>query len=568
LQVPAGRWFSAGLSVRGSPSELYADTLENFAPRIGQPVRGRVPQFAGGPLGASATEPSYRDLNARLELRPSAHDRIAVSVYDGENDSDRSYDQALPPPAVGSLDVPHDPGLPADAAVEASRVQRWTAQGWSGVWGHRWSQTASSTFTLARSEYSKSASQAWIVTSPGTGQDYSYFGSRGGSSGLTESNDVTETTFRADNTIAAGFAHALSFGAEVSSFDIGYTARTELAQPSDSGGTSALVDLMQRSDTGRVTTAFVHDSWRPLSRLIVAPGARIVRYDLAGETHLEPRVTASYQFRPEFRVTGGWSMDHQAVNRIVREDRAHGDGGFWALADGTAIPVARAQQAIAGLNVSRAGVSFDLSGFYKRFDDLTMFAPRLYTGMLPVEGADLLYQGSGTAAGMEAILQHRVARNSIWLAYTASRVDNSFPTLQTDSFPASYDQLHEFKAVDAFEIVPKWLVSGAFVVASGRPYTTANGVETVWFPTGAVVIEPSFGDKNSARLPAYHRLDLSTEREFSFSRIGLSLGATVFNVYDQDSVIAVDYDSIAGTLAAHNVTQMGRAFNAFLRVHF
>jgi hypothetical protein len=90
----------------------------------------------------------------------------------------------------------------------------------------------------------------------------------------------------------------------------------------------------------------------------------------------------------------------------------------------------------------------------------------------------------------------------------------------------------------------------------------------VWFPTGAVVIEPNFSGKNTSRLPAYHRLDFSTEREFTFSRIGLALGATVFNVYDQDSVIAVDYDSIAGSLAAHNVTQMGRAFNAFLRVHF
>ena len=130
-------------------------------------------------------------------------------------------------------------------------------------------------------------------------------------------------------------------------------------------------------------------------------------------------------------------MDHQIVNRIVREDRAHGDGGFWALTDGTTIPVARAQQAVAGLNVSRAGVSFDLSGFYKRFDDLALFAPRLYTGMLPDAGTDLLHIGSGTAAGIEAILQHRTPQNAMWIGYTLSRVDNSFPTLEDDTFPAS-----------------------------------------------------------------------------------------------------------------------------------
>jgi hypothetical protein len=77
-----------------------------------------------------------------------------------------------------------------------------------------------------------------------------------------------------------------------------------------------------------------------------------------------------------------------------------------------------------------------------------------------------------------------------------------------------------------------------------------------------------FGDANALRLPAYHRLDVSTERDFTFGRITTSLGATVFNVYDQDSVIAVEYDSIAGALAAHDVLQMGRAFNAFVRVKF
>ena len=162
-------------------------------------------------------------------------------------------------------------------------------------------------------------------------------------------------------------------------------------------------------------------------------------------------------------------MDHQVVNRVVREDRAHGDGGFWALADGTTIPVARAQQAIAGLNVSHDGVSFDLSGFYKLLDDLTLFAPRLYTGIAPAPDADLLHTGSGTASGIEAVLPYRVPQNVMWMGYTLSRVDNSFPTLEDDTFAASYDQLHEFKVVDTYEILARWSVRGAFVVGSGRP---------------------------------------------------------------------------------------------------
>jgi hypothetical protein len=568
LQVPIGRWLTAAVAARGAPpSGLYTGTLERFAPRIGEPVRVRTPRFAGGALADAPTEPSYRDVHARFDVRPSGRDRISVSLYDGENEADLSYDQPLPAPAVGQLAVPEDVGLSADAAIEASRVRRWTGQGWSGTWRRGWSPTASSTFTLARSEYASSGSQAWMVTSPGTGEDYSYLGARGGSSALAESNDVNETTFRAENAMAAGFAHALSFGAAVSSYEIGYTARTEAAIASGDAGTSTLVDLLRQSERGRVITVFVHDSWRPVSRLIVAPAARIVQHGLAEATYVEPRVTASYQVRPDLRLTAGWSVDHEAVNRVIREDRAHGDGGFWALADGAAIPVPRAQQAVAGLNVSRPEVSFDLAGFYKRFDDLTVLAPRLFTGIAPDSGAGL-HHGSGTAAGIEAIVQHRTPRNALWIGYTLGRVDQSFPTLEADTFPATDDQLHEFKVVNAYAIAPRWSVSGAFVAGSGRPYTAASGVETVWFPTGAVVSQLKFGKKNGSRLPVYHRLDLATERGFVVGRIGMSLGATVFNVYDQKSTVAEDYDSIAGTLAAHDVLQMGRAFNTFLRVRF
>ena len=80
---------------------------------------------------------------------------------------------------------------------------------------------------------------------------------------LTESNEVTQTTFRADNALALGFAHALSFGAEISSFEIGYSAQTEAAQTNGNTATSTLTDLLRQSENGRVTTAFVHDRGAP-----------------------------------------------------------------------------------------------------------------------------------------------------------------------------------------------------------------------------------------------------------------------------------------------------------------
>jgi ferric enterobactin receptor len=570
LQVPVSRWLSTTVSVRSSgPSDIYSETLERFSPRTGKSVRDRVPRYSGGPLAAAPTEPSYQDVNARFDLRPTTRDRVTVSYYDGDNDSDRSYDQAAPQPSSGSISIPQETGLPSDAVIEASKVQAWTSRGWSGAWFRGWSPVASSTFSIARSEYGKSASQAWVLTSPSTDQDYSDLESRGGSSGLAESNAVTETTFRADTSIAFGFAHVVTFGADVSSYDASYSARSEVTPVNNTGAAApALVELLRQSGTGRATAFYVHDSWRPFGRVSIAPGLRVVRDGAAAATYIEPRVTASYQLRPDVRFTGGWSIDHQIMNRVMREDRSHGDSGFWALADDAAITVPRAQQAVAGLNVSRQGISFDLAGFYKRVDHMTLFAPRLYTGVAPDAGADPFYEGSRTAFGIESSLRYHAERNSLWLAYTAGHTEDDYPTLEAATFPASYDQINEVKVVDAVQIAKRWSVSGAFVVGSGKPYTPATGVETVWFPTGKVVSQVTFGDKNGSRLPAYHRLDVATERTFAFGRLATSLGATVFNVYNQDSVMAIEYDSVAGALSGQNVLQMGRTFNAFVRVKF
>ena len=74
--------------------------------------------------------------------------------------------------------------------------------------------------------------------------------------------------------------------------------------------------------------------------MMVTPDARNER---TSSTYFEPRASATYQLLPQLRLNGGWSIDHQVINRITREDRLHGDGAFWALADGVAIPVARAK---------------------------------------------------------------------------------------------------------------------------------------------------------------------------------------------------------------------------------
>jgi ferric enterobactin receptor len=555
---------------RSAPASIYDDVLDRLAPTSGTAVRDRLARYSGGTL--STTSPSsagptlshFRDWNARVDVAATLKDRLSFSLYDGGENINNSHDLAVPQPST-TLGVPEVDPLPTDTVVQVSSVSGWTSRGLGGTWRRRWSPSSTSTMSIGRSEYTRDSDQAWLVTSPATGADYSFTDARGGSDAITESNQVRDTTVRGETVFDAGFAHAVSIGAEVSSFEVGYASQTEVFR-AGTPMTSGLVDLFRTTDTGVLTSVFARDSWRPTARLGVTPGLRIAHYDRSTSTYIEPRAEATYELVRGLRVKGAWAIDHQVVNGIAREDRLHGDGAFWTLADGVNIPVPRAMQFVAGGSLDVQGVLINLDAYTKEFDDVTLFAPRLYPGMAPGPGNSLFSNGSGRTRGIEALLQYKAPRNTIWASYALSRTEYTYPGLEAATFVANFDRPNEFKIVDAFQIMGGWSASGALVAASGRPYTPATSIESVWFSSGATVNEVVFGGRNSARLPPYHRLDLSTQHDFRIASVKTTVGGTVFNVYGRKNIQFYEYETAGQSLTAHGVAMMGRSLNLFFRV--
>ena len=181
----------------------------------------------------------------------------------------------------------------------------------------------------------------------------------------------------------------------------------------------------------------------------------MTRYDLAGLTYVDPRVGAGYRVGQRLQLTGAWTIDHQAVNGITREDQVRGDGELWALSDGSIIPVAGAQHAEAGASIELSDFLWDAHVYYTAFDDLTILAPRLFPGVAP-DGSSLMHHGSGRALGLELLTQARAGWDTLWTSYNLGRADYTYPTLEAATFPASYDQRHELKVTDIVRLGPSW----------------------------------------------------------------------------------------------------------------
>ena len=366
-----------------------------------------------------------------------------------------------------------------------------------------------------------------------------------------------------------GYKHALSAGGELSSLEASYDLRTEiLATTKSSSPGSKLADLVTQTDTGHLATAYVQDSWRPASPLTIAPGVRITHYDLAGATYVDPRATVTYELNRWVRFSGAWTIDHQAANRITREDLTRGDGEFWALANGTTIAVPRAQQFVAGASLELPTLLVEVRGYYKQLDDLTLFAPRLFPGVTVGPSDTFFYDGSRTAKGVEFHLAHSIPANTVWLSYVASRADDLFPLLEPNAFPSSQDQRQAFKAADTLRFGKSWSAGGVFVFGSGRPETLPTGTSPAWLPTGSTVYQVDFGSKNSSRLPAYHRLDARLERSFQFDRMSMAIVGTVFNAYDRQNIAYSQYWTTDAQVVTTDVTFLRRTYDVALRLAF
>jgi hypothetical protein len=279
-------------------------------------------------------------------------------------------------------------------------------------------------------------------------------------------------------------------------------------------------------------------------------------------------VSFGFQLSKPFRLKGGWGKYTQVVNRIEREDFSNGSREFWTLSDGTTVPAGRATHYVGGLTYEKHALLVDAELFYKSLEDLTTFAPRLRPGDDTATAGQAFYHGSGTARGLELLVQKKAGRHTGWLSYTLSQTEETFPTLEAETYPSSQDQRHELKLVDAARF-GHWTASGTWILATGKPYTAATGVSTITIGGGDRTIGfPDFGSKNAARLPAYHRLDLALNYEWRIGSARGTVGMTVFNVYDRQNVWYKQFQAFSSELVETDVHLMGRAFNASVGLRF
>jgi hypothetical protein len=349
-----------------------------------------------------------------------------------------------------------------------------------------------------------------------------------------------------DNSWGVARSSTIEFGGLISRSDVRYGFE-QLQGDSLRGSLTLDGDALQ-------TSGYVQHVWSGPSGISLTAGARGTHSDATETAYFEPRASVEVPFLSNFKAKGAWGRYNQFIKRVENEDVLEGSRDFWVLAD-TVLPSAFAEHRVLGLSYENRGFLFDLEGYHKALDGVTLFSTRSRRG--PGQALnELFFSGTGVAKGIELLVQKKAGPLTGWVSYSLSRVEYDLDNFNAgEAFAASHDQTHELKTVGVYQYGP-WTFSSTWVYGSGRPFTQPESEYAVELLDGTSLSYIHVGGKNAERLPAYHRLDLGVARRFESRRFFYELNASVFNAYDHANVWYRKFDLSDSAVVVTDVTTL------------
>lgn len=309
--------------------------------------------------------------------------------------------------------------------------------------------------------------------------------------------------------------------------------------------TTASADSVEVSEAGGYVELSAHNG--PMQ---VEGGLRVHRYSPANQVSLEPRARLLWE-RPGGRNQVGIGAASIAAGIFrqgetgLTDSRESGDVfvAYVPVGEGEDLPTSQHLLAAVEGQVGR-GFGVSVESFVKTFSDLRV--ARLSSVLLPSTEFDL---ASGLAYGgdIRADATRRVGKTRLTgsASYSLQKVEYELDETG-ERFAAPQDLRHQASFLGKldvwrFEFQAQWLFG------SGLPFTPSRGFDIYLDPDDPDVspIEGGvprglYGERNSRRLPNFHRLDLWVRSRVVRPKYEIDLSVGLLNVYDRRNLFYFD----------------------------
>ena len=261
---------------------------------------------------------------------------------------------------------------------------------------------------------------------------------------------------------------------------------------------------------------------------------------------IQPRISARYLINDNLAFKGSYSKMTQFIHLLTNP----GVGlptDFWVPATDRVKPQESDQFAL-GLAHTNDTKNIEISaeGFYKTMDNLIEYKEGAGFLNLDENWQDKIETGSGKSYGVEFFVSKSFSKTDGWLGYTLSWSERTFEDLNFgETFPFKYDRRHDVSLVVNHKLTDNILISANWVLGTGTsitlPIAEYKGVLSHHLDDGSFMTIQQYRSRNSFRMRAYHRADVS----ITFHKKKKKWGSrdwivSIYNVYNRKNPFYVE----------------------------
>ena len=497
-----------------------------------------------GPFMPASTDLTlyFYDLNAKINHKISKQDRIYLSAYMGNDAFGVDYDGSQ---EEGKGGESSDNGVLNFGLGYGNLTSTLR-------WNHLFSDKLFSNTTLTYSRYSFNTNFGLTSnnTNENTAINFDYLAG------------IEDYGGRIDFDYMPNPNHDIKFGTSYTyhHFFPGEVNQNINIQASDTSQNFSLDTTLNFSGNTNVHEMFfyVEDNVKITSRLKANIGLHIGYYSLANNSttdnigladkiidknniSLQPRVSARYLLNESWSLKASYASMEQNIH-LLSNSSVGFPSDIWVPAI-ESVPSQKSKQWAGSVSTLLFQGAYELSleGYYKTMSNLITYKAG-YSNLESTESWENAVEtgGEGKAYGMELFLQKKKGKTTGWIGYTLSWADRRFDNINFGEwYSYKYDRRHDFSLVISHKFNDKWDVGATWVYGTGNAITFPQGVYTgmpqisPWDEQIAVDFVESYGNRNSTRLPAYHRLDFGVNKHKKRKKWDSTLSLGAYNVYNR-----------------------------------
>lgn len=257
--------------------------------------------------------------------------------------------------------------------------------------------------------------------------------------------------------------------------------------------------------------------------------------------NIEPRVSLNFRIDPESSIKAAFTRTVQPIH-LIQSSTISLPIDYWMPSSQKTKPQTCSQISLGYFkNFNENSYETSVEVYYKDMRHQVDYESGTNLMFNENLAAYLLY-GESRSYGLELFAKKCVGDFTGWISYTLSKTERLFDKINDGAwYPLRFDRTHDISIVLMYALNKKWNFSATWVYSTG---------DAVTFPMGKYKIDGEtvayYTERNSYRMPAYHRLDLGVvlhpQKQRKWERFDSEWSFSVYNVYNRRNAYMIYFE--------------------------